>query len=66
MQWLFAFIQVEAGRLYNKLSVRPSSLEVIPAVIEKVWKNTKWATEHQVTVSCLGFEGLFLYSCYSK
>ncbi|KAM9230884.1 2-hydroxyacyl-CoA lyase 1 isoform 1-T1 [Leptosomus discolor] len=29
------FPQVEAGRLYNKLSVRPSSLEVIPAVIEK-------------------------------
>uniref|UniRef100_A0A669P9S6 2-hydroxyacyl-CoA lyase n=1 Tax=Phasianus colchicus TaxID=9054 RepID=A0A669P9S6_PHACC len=29
------FPQVEAARLYNKLSVRPSSLEVIPAVIEK-------------------------------
>ncbi|XP_068260759.1 2-hydroxyacyl-CoA lyase 1 isoform X3 [Nyctibius grandis] len=29
------FPQVEAGRLYNKLSVRPSSLEVIPSVIEK-------------------------------
>ncbi|NWX98812.1 HACL1 lyase, partial [Nothoprocta ornata] len=29
------FPQVEAGRLYNKLTVRPSSLEVIPAVIEK-------------------------------
>ncbi|XP_074756578.1 2-hydroxyacyl-CoA lyase 1 isoform X3 [Athene noctua] len=29
------FPQVEAGRLYNKLSVRPSSLEVIPAIIEK-------------------------------
>ncbi|XP_025945213.1 2-hydroxyacyl-CoA lyase 1 isoform X4 [Apteryx mantelli] len=29
------FPQVEAGRLYNKLTVRPSSLEVIPAVVEK-------------------------------
>lgn len=29
------FPQVEAARLYNKLSVRPSSLEAIPAVIEK-------------------------------
>ncbi|XP_062425262.1 2-hydroxyacyl-CoA lyase 1 isoform X2 [Rhea pennata] len=29
------FPQVEAGRLYNKLTVRPSSLEIIPAVIEK-------------------------------
>lgn len=29
------FPQVEAARLYNKLSVRPTSLEAIPAVIEK-------------------------------
>ncbi|XP_053876014.1 2-hydroxyacyl-CoA lyase 1 isoform X2 [Malaclemys terrapin pileata] len=29
------FPQVEACRLYSKLSVRPSSLEAIPAVIEK-------------------------------
>lgn len=57
---IYAFIQVEAGRLYNKMSVRPSSLEVIPAIIEKVWKNTKLATGLQVTVSSfISFEGLF-------
>ncbi|XP_023774950.1 2-hydroxyacyl-CoA lyase 1 [Cyanistes caeruleus] len=36
------FPQVEAGRLYNKLSVRPSSLEVIPAVIEKAVRTSMY------------------------
>ncbi|KAM9573624.1 2-hydroxyacyl-CoA lyase 1 isoform 2-T2 [Guaruba guarouba] len=33
---------VEAGRLYNKLSVRPSSLEAIPAVIEKAVRTSTY------------------------
>ncbi|KAF2983383.1 hypothetical protein EK904_000899 [Melospiza melodia maxima] len=36
------FPQVEAGRLYSKLSVRPSSLEVIPAVIEKAVRTSMY------------------------
>ncbi|XP_052654977.1 2-hydroxyacyl-CoA lyase 1 isoform X3 [Harpia harpyja] len=36
------FPQVEAGRLYNKLSVRPSSLEVIPAIIEKAVRTSMY------------------------
>ncbi|XP_058687513.1 2-hydroxyacyl-CoA lyase 1 isoform X1 [Poecile atricapillus] len=36
------FPQVEAGRLYNKLSVRPSSLEVIPAVVEKAVRTSMY------------------------
>ncbi|XP_053119319.1 2-hydroxyacyl-CoA lyase 1 isoform X1 [Hemicordylus capensis] len=34
------FPQVEACRLYSKFSARPSSLEVIPAVIEKAVRNS--------------------------
>ncbi|XP_038597887.1 2-hydroxyacyl-CoA lyase 1 [Tachyglossus aculeatus] len=34
------FPQVEACRLYSKFSVRPSSVEVIPSVIEKAVRNS--------------------------
>ena len=34
------FPQVEACRLYSKFSARPSTLEVIPSVIEKVTSQT--------------------------
>nr|XP_047935013.1 2-hydroxyacyl-CoA lyase 1-like [Anser cygnoides] len=36
------FPQVESGRLCNKLSVRPHSLEVIPSVIEKAVRTSMY------------------------